>query len=69
MKTATRETNRTAARLSRGFDQLTLNPAPRLRHLRGQIQRDQVRHAWTLVGVAMVDAIRSVGQIVTPRTR
>ena len=51
--------------LDRGFDSLTLNPAPRLRATRQRLEnQDPIREAWKDVGRAMTDAIRSVGSLI-----
>jgi hypothetical protein len=56
--------------LARGFDYLTLNPAPRLRKIREQQMRhDPFREAWRIVGEAIVEAIRTVAKTTKSTTR
>lgn len=58
---ARRGTSSPAAQLARGFDSLTLDPSPRLRKKREQVQRSMtVQQAWKTVGSAIAEAIRLV---------
>ncbi len=47
--------------LSKGFDALTLNPAPRLRRARRHAMKsDPLSIGWSMTGQSMVSAVRTV---------